>query len=96
MKILSTLGFATQLTNGTVLAAAEKGTPQPVVTDSGSVENLPAPQNSTLYLVNARVFAATDRIDIVMFAHTLTQRDANGLVTAQGGYVTKNGEVLPF
>jgi len=44
MKILSTLGFATQLTNGTVLAAAEKGTPQPVVTDSGSVENLPAPK----------------------------------------------------
>jgi hypothetical protein len=96
MKILSTLGFATQLTNGTVLAAAEKGTPQPVVTDSGSVGNLPSPQDGTLYLVNARVFGATDRSDIVMFAHTLTQRDANGLVTAQGGYVTKNGEVVPF
>jgi hypothetical protein len=95
MKILSTLGFATQLTNGTVLAAAEKGTPQPVVTDSG-VGNLPSPQDGTLYLVNARVFGATDRSDIVMFAHTLTQRDALGLVTAQGGYVTKNGEVVPF
>jgi hypothetical protein len=47
-------------------------------------------------LVNARVFAATDRIDIVMFAHTLTQRDANGLVTAQGGYITKNGDIVPF
>lgn len=95
MKIVSTLGFATLLTNGTVLAAAEKDMPQPVVT-GGSVENLPAPQNGTLYLVNARVFGATDRSDIVMFAHTLTKRDANGLVTAQGGYVTKNGEVVPF
>ena len=94
MQIISTLSYAMPLTNGTVLAAAyEVGAPQPLVTDSGTVENLPEPQINTLYLVDARVFELTERSDFVMFAHTLTQRNT---IIAQGGYVTRNGDIVPF
>ena len=96
MNILSTLGFAAPLTNGTILAAAQSGTPQPIVAADGTLTGLPNPQQDTLFLVNARVFGATDRPDFVMFAPQLTVRNVEGLVTAQGGYITRSGEVVPF
>ena len=92
MQILSTLGFAVPTPNGTIPAT---NGPQPKVLDGGTVENLPEPEDGVWWLVNAFVMAAAkDRNDLVMFNPALTIRDANGLVTAQGGYIRRNGQTV--
>ena len=93
MQILSTLGFAVPTPNGTIPAT---NLPlQPKVLDGGTVENLPEPEDGVWWLVNAFVMAAAkDRNDLVMFNPALTIRDANGLVTAQGGYIRRNGQTV--
>jgi len=93
MKILSTLGFAVPTPNGTIPATTLRL--QPKVLDGGTVENLPEPEDGVWWLVNAFVMAAAkDRNDLVMFNPALTIRDANGLVTAQGGYIRRNGQTV--
>lgn len=93
MKIISTLGFDAQTTNGILPKTTN---PQPIVTNDGTVANLPAPIEGVLFLVNARVFSASDRQDLVMFDAAQTQRNSEGLATAQGGYVMRDGSTHTF
>ena len=98
MKILSTLGFDVQIqaadgSRNTLTKSAL--TANPTVTD-GVATNLPPVIPGVLWLVNAMVFAATDRPDFVMFAPALTVRDTEGKAVAQGGYVTRSGATVQF
>lgn len=98
MKILSTLGFDAQIqaANGSRSTLPKSTlTANPTVT-GGVATNLPPVMPGALWLVNAMVFAATDRTDFVMFAPALTVRDAEGKAVAQGGYVNRKGETVQF
>lgn len=94
MEIISTIGFDTQTTNGviqkTTLAIA------PTVTSDGVIQNAPQPQNGVLWLVNARVFGASDRTDFVMFDNAQTVRNSEGLAIKQGGYIMRDGSTHSF
>ena len=95
MQILSTLGFAVPTPNGTIPATTLPLLPK--VLDGGTVENLPEPEDGVWWLVHAFVMAAAKaRDDLVMFNPALTVRDANGLVTAQGGCIRRNGQTVEF
>ncbi len=88
MKIISTLGFDVQTTNGIL---PKSTLPAPNVTADGKLQNAPAPQKGILFLVNARVFGASNRADFVMFDSAQTVRNSEGLASAQGGYITRDG-----
>lgn len=98
MNIKSTLGFDAQIqaADGS-RSTLPKSTliVNPTVTN-GVAENLPPVTPGTFWLVNGVVFGATDRPDFVMFAPALTVRDADGKAVAQGGYITRNGEIVQF
>lgn len=97
-KILSTLGFDAQIqaADGSRSTLPKSTlTSNPTVTD-GVASNLPPITDGVLWLVNAMVFAATDRPDFVMFAPALTVRDGDGKAIAQGGYVGHDGVVNSF
>lgn len=97
-KILSTLGFDAQIqaADGSRSTLPKSTlTSNPTVTD-GVASNLPPITDGVLWLVNAMVFAATDRPDFVMFAPDLTVRDETGKAIAQGGYIDRSGGVHPF
>jgi len=97
-KILSTLGFDAQIqaADGSRSTLPKSTlTANPTVSD-GVATNLPPVMPGVLWLVNAMVFAATDRPDFVMFAPALTVRDTEGKAVAQGGYINRNGETVQF
>ena len=98
MKILSTLGFDAQIrkadgTSGVLMKSTLAANP---TVQDGVAANLPPVIPGVLWLVNAMVFAATDRPDFVMFAPALTVRDTEGKAVAQGGYVTRSGATVQF
>ena len=93
MNIISTLGFDAQTTNGIL---PKSTLPAPNVTADGKLQNAPAPQKGVLFLVNARVFGASDRTDFVMFDAGQTIRNSEGLATAQGGYIARDGSTHSF
>lgn len=97
-KIKSTLAFDVQIkSKDGSMEIIEKSSLQnsPSVKD-GTVSFLPEKQNDILWLVNAMVFASTDREDVVMFAPELTIRGNDGKAIAQGGYIDKNNCVHLF
>ena len=97
-KILSTFGFDAQIqaANGSRSTLPKSTlTVNPTVTD-GVATNLPPVMPGVFWLVNAMVFAATDRTDFVMFAPALPVRDAEAKAVSQGGYVNRNGETVQF
>lgn len=98
MKIKSTLVFDAQIKKAdgyfSVLPKSKLHTAPTV--QNGIAINLPNPTSGVLWLVNAMVFAVTDRPDFVMFAPELTVRDESSKAIAQGGYVKRNGEIVKF
>jgi len=60
------------------------------IDSSGAVLNMPKPKEGVTYVVNALVFNALKitRNDIVSFDPDKAERDKNGLVIAQGGFIT--------
>lgn len=90
MKIISTLGFAVPTPNGIIPASTSVA---PKVLIDGTVENLPAPVEGAVILVNAFVMAAagSTRPDLVMFNPALTVRDEQNKVIAQGGFINHAG-----
>lgn len=99
MKTLkSTLGFDAQIqkADGSLTILPKSTLPIAPTVQNGIAIDLPAPTTGVLWLVNAMVFAATDRPDFVMFAPELTVRDESGKAIAQGGYVKRNGEIVKF
>lgn len=98
MKILSTLGFDVQIkkADGSHSVLPKNTIPTAPAVQNGIATNLPMPKNNVLWVVNAMVFAVTDRPDFVMFAPELTVRDENNKAIAQGGYVKRNGEIVKF
>jgi hypothetical protein len=57
---------------------------------------LPEPQEGVLFLVNARVFGASNRTDLVQFDAAQTVRNADGTASAQGGFIRRDGTTSPF
>jgi len=57
----------------------------------GEIENLSEPQENTLYIVSAIVFAATDRKDVIAPAtgHVSTVRNENGQIVSVPGFIIK-------
>jgi len=94
MKIKSTLGFAAQTPVGQI--AASQFSAIPSVDTLGIVTGLPAPQWGVLFLVNARVFGASDRKDLVQFDPDQTIRNPDGTAAGQGGFVRKDGSFFTF
>lgn len=94
MLVVSTLGFNAQTTKG--LIAKSCFLVAPVVTAEGVLQNAPLPQKGVVFLVNAHVFGASDRADFVMFDAMQTVRNDDGLITAQGGYVMRDGTSHSF
>jgi len=94
MEIKSTLGFVAQTTNGEIPKTNLK-TP-PTVSAENVLENEPPVEDGVLWLVNARVFGASSRVDFVMFDPAQTLRDSDGKATAQGGYVMRDGTTREF
>jgi len=97
-KILSTLGFDAQIqaADGSRSTLPKSTLVVNPTVINGVAENLPPVMPGVLWLVNAMVFAATDRPDFVMFAPALTVRDAEGKAVAQGGYVNRSGATVQF
>lgn len=96
--IKSTLGFAAQIQkNGEIETLAASVLPNaPTVTAEGDVQNEPPAEGGVLWLVNARVFGASERHDFVQFDPSKTVRDEAGLAIAQGGYLTRDGQSHNF
>lgn len=89
----STLGFPVATKTGTIPKTTLSVAPSVV---NGDVLNLPQPEKGVIWLVNAMVFAATNRQDVAMFDPTKTIRDADGKAVAQGGYLLKSGKSVDF
>jgi hypothetical protein len=98
MTVKSTLGFDAQILQNGAIASLPKTTLSlhPSVTDGEIVQNEPPIENGVLWLVNARVFSASNRTDIVMFDPAKTVRDDAGKAIAQAGYIDKSGKSYDF
>jgi len=98
MKISSTLGFAAQIQkNGEIATLPASTLPvAPSVTADGTLQNEPPAEPGVLWLVNARVFGASDRADFIQFDPAKTGRDAEGKATHQGGYLMRDGSSHDF
>jgi len=94
MRIVSTLGFAVATPVGQITAS--RFTVAPSVASDGLVSGLPEPQANVLFLVNARVFGASDRADLVQFDAAQTVRNADGTASAQGGFIRRDGTTSAF
>ena len=96
-KIISTFKFETKLYGSaekiakTQILAKWRG--EMIAVTDGIVTNMPKKKEGVVYLVNAFVFEAlkNSRDDLAMFDYTLTARDENGLIMAQGGFIFSNG-----
>lgn len=98
--IKSTLKFDTATTNGqlektnlTILPLVAQNKDGQNVADATT---LPPVEQGVIWLVNAAVFAATDRPDFIMFDRAQTVRDADDRPVAQGGFVRRDGTVGSF
>jgi hypothetical protein len=94
MCIVSTLGFAVATPVGQIPASTF--TVAPNVASDGTVTGLPEPQDGDLLLVNARVFGASNRADLVQFDAAQTVRNADGTASAQGGFIRRDGTTSAF
>lgn len=94
MRIISTLGFAAATPVGQIPASVF--TVSPSVSPEGTVTGLPEPQSEVLFLVNARVFGASDRTDLVQFDAAQTLRNPDNTALAQGGFIRRDGTTSPF
>jgi hypothetical protein len=94
MHITSTLGFAVATPAGQIPASTF--TIAPSVAPDGTVTGLPVPQDGVLLLVNARVFGASDRADLVQFDAAQTLRNPDNTASAQGGFIRRDGTTSPF
>ena len=75
----------------------EKNLPSPVVAADGSVTGLPTPQSGKVFLVNARVFDATDREDFIKFHDLQAERDPKtGYVIRQQAFIARDGVSQSF
>ena len=94
MRIISTLGFQVATPVGQIPASTFAVALS--VAPDGTVTGLPKPQDGVLFLVNARVFGASDRADLVQFDAAQTVRNADGTAAAQGGFIRRDGSTAPF
>ncbi len=92
-QIKSTLGFIAKTASGEI-PATTLATP-PSVNREGVVENEP-PADGSLWLVNARVFGASQRPDFIQFDPAQTQRNEAGEAVAQGGFIMRDGSAHTF
>ena len=94
MRIVSTLGFTPKTPVGQIPASTFAVAPS--VAPDGTVSGLPEPQDGVLFLVNARVFGASDRTDLVQFDNTKTVKNPDGTAGAQVAFLRKDGSSHPF
>ncbi len=94
MRIVSTLGFAVATPVGQIPASVFAIAPS--VAPDGSVSGLPEPQANVLFLVNARVFGASNRVDLVQFDAAQTLRNPDNTASAQGGFIRRDGTTSAF
>jgi hypothetical protein len=94
MRIVSTLGFAVATPVGQI--PTSQLSVAPTVAPDGTVTGLPEPQDGVLFLVNARVFGASERTDLVQFDAVQTVRNDDGTASAQGGFIRRDGTTAPF
>jgi hypothetical protein len=94
MRIVSTLGFQVATPVGQIPASIFATAP--TVAHDGAVSGLPEPQDGVLFLVNARVFGASDRADLVQFDAAQTVRNADNTAAGQGGFIRRDGSTAPF
>jgi hypothetical protein len=97
MKIVNALVISPSIllkTGETIVLS--KMLPSPVVAN-GTVTGEPAPSEGCLFLVNARVFGATDRTDFITWDDARAERDpATNYVVKQRGFEMRDGSKHEF
>jgi hypothetical protein len=96
-KIINALTItpSIQLKTGETIVLS-KMLPSPNVAN-GTVTGEPAPENGTLFLVNARVWGATDRTDFITWDDDRAERDPiTNYVVKQHGFMTRDGSRHEF